>query len=263
MELENQNNLEQNLQDISVIKKEEHNPTDLEESINQCILNLNHEGEKKLLHKNNNQKPKNIPQKKISKPTNQKEKILEIKEKIISIFNDNTNVIQNVSIVQEKNDNELNKIIMEAQMNFENQLDQLYDEKIIKLNEIKDQYEIDLFDLKNYSDDEIKWKKENQKAILKLIYDSVKEDKEKEIKEIEDDFQKKKKVITDKYKCASEQKDDFTLDDRSVIYKNELFENLKNKINEVIYPKDKQKVSIALENNNEQLNNNILKGIEG
>ena len=64
MELENQNNLEQNLQDISVIKKEEHNPTDLEESINQCILNLNHEGEKKLPHKNNNQKPKNIPQKK-------------------------------------------------------------------------------------------------------------------------------------------------------------------------------------------------------
>jgi hypothetical protein len=152
---------------------------------------------------------------------------------------------------------------MEAQMNFEKQLDQLYDEKIIKLNEIKDQYEIDLFDLKNYSDEEIKWKKENQKAILKFIYDSVKEDKENEIKEIENDFQKKKKIITDKYKNASEQKEDFTLDDRSVIYKNELFENLKNKINEVIYPNDKQKVSIALENNNEQLNNNILKGIEG
>ena len=70
-------------------------------------------------------------------------------------------------------------------------------------------------------------------------------------------------IWLNKYKCASEQKDDFTLDDRSVIYKNELFENLKNKINEVIYPKDKQKVSIALENNNEQHNNNILKGIEG
>ena len=261
MELENQNNLEQNLQDISVIKKEEHNPTDLEESINQCIINLNNEGEKKLPHKNNNQKPKNIPQKKISKPTSQKEKILEIKEKIISIFNDNTNVIQNVSIVQEKNDNELNKIIMEAQMDFENQIDKLYDEKIIKLNEIKEQYEIDLFDLKNYYEEELKYLKENEKPVLKFIYDSVKADKEKKIKEIEDDFQKKKKIITDKYKCASEQKEDFTLDDRSVIYKNELFENLKNKINDVINPIDKQRLSMALENNNRQ--NNILKGIEG
>ena len=222
--------------------------------------------EKKINEKNDNQKPKNHSQhkKNISPKSNnhtQKEKILEIKEKITQIFNDNINVIQNVSVVQEKNDKELNKTIMDAQTTFEEEIDKLYNEKIIKLKEIEKKYQIDLFDLKNYSDEEIKWKKENQKAILKFIYDSVKEDKENEIKEIENDFQKKKKIITDKYKNASEQKEDFTLDDRSVIYKNELFENLKNKINEVIYPKDKQKVSIALENNNEQHNNNILKGI--
>ena len=254
MEIENQI-LEQNLQNISVIKKDEHNPTDLEESINQCLLNLNNDG-KKINEKNDNQKPKNHSQhkKNISPKSNnhtQKEKILEIKEKITQIFNDNINVIQNVSVVQEKNDKELNKTIMDAQTTFEEEIDKLYNEKIIKLKEIEKKYQIDLFDLKNYSDDEIKWKKENQKAILKFIYDSVKEDKENEIKEIENDFQKKKKIITDKYKNASEQKEDFTLDDRSVIYKNELFENLKNKINEVIYPNDKQKVSIALENNNE------------
>ena len=45
MEIENQI-LEQNLQNISVIKKDEHNPTDLEESINQCLLNLNNDGKK-------------------------------------------------------------------------------------------------------------------------------------------------------------------------------------------------------------------------
>ena len=266
MEIENQI-LEQNLQNISVIKKDEHNPTDLEESINQCLLNLNNDG-KKINEKNDNQKPKIHSQhkKNISPKSNnhtQKEKILEIKDKITQIFNDNINVIQNVSVVQEKNDKELNKTIMDAQTTFEEEIDKLYNEKIIKLKEIEKKYQIDLFDLKNYSDEEIKWKKENQKAILKFIYDSVKEDKENEIKEIENDFQKKKKIITDKYKNASEQKEDFTLDDRSVIYKNELFENLKNKINEVIYPNDKQKVSIALENNNEQHNNNILKGIEG
>ena len=166
-------------------------------------------------------------------------------------------IIQNVSVVQEKNDKELNKTIMDAQTTFEEEIDKLYNEKIIKLKEIEKKYQIDLFDLKNYSDDEIKWKKENQKAILKFIYDSVKEDKENEIKEIENDFQKKKKIITDKYKNASEQKEDFTLDDRSVIYKNELFENLKNKINDVINPIDKQR--LTLENHQ----NNILKGIEG
>ena len=264
MEIENQI-LEQNLQNISVIKKDEHNPTDLEESINQCLLNLNNDG-KKINEKNDNQKPKIHSQhkKNISPKSNnhtQKEKILEIKEKITQIFNDNINVIQNVSVVQEKNDKELNKTIMDAQTTFEEEIDKLYNEKIIKLKEIEKKYQIDLFDLKNYSDEEIKWKKENQKAILKFIYDSVKEDKENEIKEIENDFQKKKKIITDKYKNASEQKEDFTLDDRSVIYKNELFENLKNKINDVINPIDKQRLSMALENNNRQ--NNILKGIEG
>ena len=196
MEIENQI-LEQNLQNISVIKKDEHNPTDLEESINQCLLNLNNDG-KKINEKNDNQKPKIHSQhkKNISPKSNnhtQKEKILEIKEKITQIFNDNINVIQNVSVVQEKNDKELNKTIMDAQTTFEEEIDKLYNEKIIKLKEIEKKYQIDLFDLKNYSDEEIKWKKENQKAILKFIYDSVKEDKEKEIKEIEDDFQKKKK----------------------------------------------------------------------
>ena len=78
MELENQNNLEQNLQDISVIKKEEHNPTDLEESINQCILNLNNDGEKKGIQKNNNQKPKTPTQQKKAYQQNQ---IIKLKKK--------------------------------------------------------------------------------------------------------------------------------------------------------------------------------------
>ena len=254
MESEKENNIVQSLEDNSVIKKNELTAKDLKESINKCMINVNNEEENKTeLKKNNNdEKLKNlIPQKKIIKPlTNEKEKIIEIKERIIKIFDDNKNIIQNISSTQLKNDNELNKIIMEAQMNFENQLDQLYDEKIIKLNEIKDQYEIDLFDLKNYYEEELKYLKENEKPVLKFIYDS-------EIKLIEDDFKKKKKVITDKYKCASEQKEDFSLDDRSVIYKNELFENLKNKINDVINPIDKQR--LTLENHQ----NNILKGIEG
>ena len=261
MESEKENNIVQSLEDNSVIKKNELTAKDLKESINKCMINVNNEEENKTeLKKNNNdEKLKNlIPQKKIIKPlTNEKEKIIEIKERIIKIFDDNKNIIQNISSTQLKNDNELNKIIMEAQINFENEIDKLYEEKILKLNKIKEQYNIDLFELKKYYEDEIKYLKESEKPILKFIYDSVKEDKEKEIKLIEDDFQKKKKIITDKYKCSSEQKEDFNLDDRSVIYKNELFENLKNKINDVINPIDKQR--LTLENHQ----NNILKGIEG
>jgi hypothetical protein len=44
----------------------------------------------------------------------------------------------------------------------------------------------------------------------------------------------------------SEQKEDFSIDDRSIIYRNELFENLKNKINEVVNPTNKKKVCISL-----------------
>ena len=155
MESEKENNIVQSLEDNSVIKKNELTAKDLKESINKCMINVNNEEENKMeLKKNNNdEKLKNlIPQKKIIKPlTNEKEKIIEIKERIIKIFDDNKNIIQNISSTQLKNDNELNKVIMEAQINFENEIDKLYEEKILKLNKIKEQYNIDLFELKNLS----------------------------------------------------------------------------------------------------------------
>ena len=46
--------------------------------------------------------------------------------------------------------------------------------------------------------------------------------------------------------CQNKKKIFLCIDDRSIIYRNELFENLKNKINEVVNPTNKKKVCISL-----------------
>ena len=49
--------------------------------------------------------------------------------------------------------------------------------------------------------------------------------------------------------------DDFTLDDRSVIYRNELFENLKDRINEVVQPEKRVSIKLALNVDNFKTDN--------
>ena len=206
-------------------------------------------------NKKENEENKNIEEKKEEKEPKKrrsilkssKERLNEIKEKIIQIFNDNTEMIKNASIIQEKNDKELNNIIMHSQQNYEDLLDKLYEERMEKLLEIDDKYNNELYELKDYSEDNSSNKtNKGSNFHLKNIYESVKQDKEKEIELIEKDFEKKKKELNEQFNGMSEQKEDFSIDDRSIIYRNELFENLKNKINEVVNPTNKKKVCISL-----------------
>ena len=202
--------------------------------------------EKNIISENNENSRKKIPKKRKSNLKCSKDKLNEMKDKILQIFNDNTDMIQNASIIQDKNDKELNNEIMISQQNYEDLLDKLYEEKMEKLLEIDDKYNNELFELKDYIDDDTKNKTINGSNLhLKNIYESVKQDKEKEIELIEKDFEKKKKELNEQFEM-SEQKEDFSIDDRSIIYRNELFENLKNKINEVVNPTNKKKVCILL-----------------
>ena len=203
--------------------------------------------EKNIIPENNENSKKKVPKKRKSNLKCSKEKLNEMKDKILQIFNDNTDMIQNASIIQDKNDKELNNEIMISQQNYEDLLDKLYEEKMEKLLEIDDKYNNELFELKDYIDDDTKNKTINGSNLhLKSIYESVKQDKEKEIELVEKDFEKKKKELNEQFAGMSELKEDFSIDDRSIIYRNELFENLKNKINEVVNPPNKKKVCILI-----------------
>ena len=86
---------------------------------------------------------------------------------------------------------------------------------------------------------------DQDQSINELLLEAVKKDKEKEIKKIENEFTKRKRDIFLDFKAKADQFEEFTIDDRSVIYRNELFENLKDRINEVVSP-EKKRVSIKL-----------------
>ena len=203
--------------------------------------------EKNIIPENNENSKKKVPKKIKSNLKCSKDKLNEMKDKILQIFNDNTDMIQNASIIQDKNDKELNDEIMNSQQNYEDLLDKLYEQKMEKLLEIDDKYNNELFELKDYIDDDTKNKTINGSNLhLKNIYESVKQDKEKEIELVEKDFEKKNKELNEQFAGMSELKEDFSIDYRSIIYRNELFENLKNKINEVENQPNKKKVSILL-----------------
>ena len=108
--------------------------------------------------------------------------------------------------------------------------------------------------MKDLSEEENRFKISNNKNVysesdITILYNEIKNDKEKELEKLEKEFIKKKKIIINKYKESNEQNDDFSLNDRSIIYKNEIFETVKDKIKEIINPNDKKKVCMKLERN--------------
>ena len=270
------NVLEQSIEGISFIEKAEHGCTDLEESINQCVLLFSKSAKKETVKRNifttpfeitetpekrtsnahlksgnkdssKNSKKQTQPKQIKSILKTSKEKINEMKNKIYKIFEDNTQMINNITEINEKNQKELNDIFLSAQKVFEKKMDKLYEEKIKKISQINNEYDCEIFKLLKYCSEE----KTNSKTISQdqsineLILEAVKKDREKEIKKIENEFTKRKRDIFLDFKAKADQFEEFTIDDRSVIYRNELFENLKDRINEVVSP-EKKRVSIKL-----------------
>jgi hypothetical protein len=71
-------------------------------------------------------------------------------------------------------------------------------------------------------------------------------DKQKEIEKCEEGFKNKKRDVIMYYKQMTECGNDFSLNDRSVIYRNELFENIKEKVNDIVCP-EKKNIGIKFE----------------
>ena len=138
-----------------------------------------------------------------------------------------------------------NNSAIEAQNNFEENLDKLFKEKMDKLNEINKKYDNEIYELKqDIEEEEIIKKNEEEKeesdSSLKLIYDNLLEDKKKEIEKLEKEYDIKLNRIKENYKDNFELEE---LDERSIIYKNEIIGNLRTKIEDIINPPNNKKVN--------------------
>ena len=250
----NLNTLEDTINDISFIENDNHN-FDLEESIALCITELNNELRLKKENKNNSKKNQKITKKfntrtyshnynsnknnKIINKNNilvSKEEIEKLKEQIINIFNENSENIKKIHQEQIENDNKLEENLIKARKIYEEEIDKLYNEKIEKINELDLKYNSDIFELKDFVNQEMEGR-EKEKSNLKQILDSVCDDKQKELNEFEEYFHKEEKKIKKKYKYINNINEEFTEDDRSLIFKNQFYESFKSKIKRVINEK--------------------------
>ena len=195
-------------------------------------------------------KPKTLNSQK--KPTKRKPvlkssktKIEENKKKIYKIIEDNL-LLTKIKTLQAKNDLMFYNSANEAQNNFEENLEKLFKEKMDKFNEINKKYDNEIYELKqDIEEEEIIKKNENNNkeekinSSLKLIYENLLEDKKKEIEKLEKEYDIKINRAKENYKESFESED---LDEKSIIYRNELIGNLSTQIEDIIKPPNNRKV---------------------
>ena len=173
-----------------------------------------------------------------------KSKIDEMKKKIYKIIDDNL-LFSKIKTIQSKNDLIFFNSSSEAQLTFEENMESLFKEKMDKLNEINNKYNSEIYELQQDIEEEDIIKKNNTEnknninSSLKLIYDNLLEDKNKEIENLENEFNIKFNKIKEKYKNNFESEE---LEERSIIYKNEMIGNIRIQIEDIINPPTNKKV---------------------
>jgi len=174
-------------------------------------------------------------------------KIEENKKKIYKIVEDNL-LLTKIKTLQAKNDLMFYNSANEAQNNFEETLEKLFKEKMDKFNEINKKYDNEIYELKQDIEEEDiikknennnKEEKESVNSSLKLIYDNLLEDKKKEIEKLETEYDNKINRAKENYMENFESEE---LDEKSIIYRNELIGNLRTQIEDIIKPPNNRKV---------------------
>ena len=195
--------------------------------------------------KTSNSQKNPIKRKSVLKSSNSK--IEENKKKIYKIIEDNL-LLTKIKTLQAKNDLMFYNSASEAQNNFEETLEKLFKEKMDKFNEINKKYDNEIYELKQDIEEEdiIKKNENNNKeekgsvnSSLKLIYDNLLEDKKKEIEKLETEYDNKINRAKEYYMENFESEE---LDEKSIIYRNELIGNLRTQIEDIIKPPNNRKV---------------------
>jgi len=168
-----------------------------------------------------------------------------MKKNIYKIIEDNL-LITKIKNIQKKNDLLFYSSSSEAQLTYEENLESLFKEKMDKLNEINNKYNSEIYELQQDIEEEDIIKKDNKdnknniNSSLKLIYDNLIEDKNKEIDSLEKEYNIKLNRIRENYK---ENFDLEEFEEKSIIYKNEMIGNFRIKIEDIINPPKNKKVS--------------------
>ena len=198
-----------------------------------------------------------------------KAKVEQKKNIVKQIIEDNL-TLNRILNIQAKNDMFLNDILNEAQISYENKLDNLFNEKMKKLNDINEKYDKEIFELRNeveQLEEKIKKGKENvdinggnlgggiiigcrlEDCGINKVYRHLVEDKNKEISEIEKEYDNKYNALYNNFIQNFEFED---LEERNMIYRNQMFEIIKTKINDVINPINNKSVNFKLDSNNQK-----------
>jgi hypothetical protein len=175
-----------------------------------------------------------------------KSKIDEMKKKIYKIIEDNL-LFSKIKTIQNKNDLIFYNSSSEAQITYEENMEILFKEKMDKLNEINNKYNTEIYELQQDIEEEDIIKKNNKEnndknnvnSSLKLIYDNLLEDKNQEIENIEKEFNNKLNRIKNNYKNNFDLEE---IDERSIIYRNEMIGSIRVQIEDVINPPNNKKV---------------------
>ena len=190
---------------------------------NECEKRKNSIKNKSKTLKNSNSKP--IISKKIPILLNRKEikqnkeiKASNKKKLNFNVKNDNYQKI-NFTPIKEFLSNENVYQISNAQTDYISALDEIYSEKIKKINDINKKYDNELYRLRGYID------YSNKENINNIIYDSVLEDKNEELNKIEKEFFYKKDYALSSYKERGE-----TLKDIFKIEISQCLNNIKKEI---------------------------------
>ena len=199
--------------------------------------------------------PKKQKQRKIVLKSS-KTRIEENKKKIYKIIEDNI-LFAKIKALQAKNDLLFYNSATEAQNNFEDNMEKLFKEKMDKINEINKKYDNEIYELKqDIEEEDIINKNKNSNnngndiqefdvnSSLKLICDNLLDDKKKEIEKLEKEYNIKLTRLKDNYKDNFESEE---LDERSIIYKNEMIGNLRTQIEDIIKPPNYKKVIFDLD----------------
>ena len=169
-----------------------------------------------------------------------------MKKKIYKIIEDNL-LFSKIKTIQNKNDLIFYNSSSEAQITYEENMEILFKEKMDKLNEINNRYNTEIYELQQDIEEEDIIKKNNKEnnnknninSSLKLIYDNLLEDKNQEIENIEKEFNNKLNGIKNNYKNNFDLEE---IDERSIIYRNEMIGSIRVQIEDVINPPNNKKV---------------------
>ena len=133
-----------------------------------------------------------------------KYKINKIKKEILNIFNEDK-IMERLDYFQNNNNTINIDNIYKFQELYENQLEKLFNNKMEKIDEINEKFNSDLNELNYYMEKEKEEEEDSEKnneensSAVKIMYDGLISDKNKELNEIEQKFKENYDNIKNEY----------------------------------------------------------------